>query len=128
MAAKKVLVVFGATGNQGSSVINSILGDPVTAAEYEVHAVTRDPSKPAALALTQRDVKVVKADIDDKDSLRAILNGAYAVFAVTDWMSHVMKQAQDPSGSYIAKEAEIQQGKNFADVAKVVYNLAHKRP
>ncbi|TVY35698.1 NmrA-like family domain-containing protein [Lachnellula occidentalis] len=110
MSNKKLLVVFGATGNQGGSVISSILNDPTTAAQFEIVGVTRDPSKPAAVALAARGVKPVKAN--DKESLRLVVRNAYAVFAVTNWQE-VMN-----------KEREIQQGKNIADVAKE-FNVQH---
>ena len=60
MSLKKILVVFGATGNQGGSVIKSILGDPVTAEEFHIRAVTRDTSKPTAEALASKGVTVLK--------------------------------------------------------------------
>jgi hypothetical protein len=59
-APKGVLVVFGATGNQGGSVIQAILADPVAAAQTQIHAITRDPTKPAAVALTKKGVIVLK--------------------------------------------------------------------
>ncbi|TVY41185.1 NmrA-like family domain-containing protein [Lachnellula subtilissima] len=105
MSNKKILVVFGATGNQGGSVIGSILNDPTTAAQFEIFGVTRDSSKPAAIALAERGVKL--ADLDDKESLRLVVKGAYAVFAVTNWQE-VMN-----------KEREVQQGNNIADIAKL---------
>ena len=60
MALKKLLVVFGATGNQGGSVIRSILSDPVMANQFEIRAVTRDTSKPASIKLSQQGIEVVK--------------------------------------------------------------------
>jgi uncharacterized protein YbjT (DUF2867 family) len=48
---KKILVVFGATGIQGGSVAKTILSDPITSQQFCVRAVTRDPSKPAAVAV-----------------------------------------------------------------------------
>jgi len=51
MSAKKLLVVFGATGAQGGSVVKSILGDPRTREQWTVRGVTRDVSKPSAKAL-----------------------------------------------------------------------------
>lgn len=60
---QKILVVFGATGNQGGSVINSILGDPRTAKEFKIRGITRDPSKPNAKALINRGVECVEVSI-----------------------------------------------------------------
>ena len=59
MAEKKIFVVFGATGVQGGSVINSVLGDPKAAQEFKIRGITRDPSKPNAQALTKRGVECV---------------------------------------------------------------------
>ena len=59
MSNKKLLVVFGATGVQGGSVVNSILGDPATAATFSIRGVTRDTTKDAAQALQRRGVEVV---------------------------------------------------------------------
>ncbi len=55
----KLLVVFGATGNQGGSVIKSVLADPRTAKEFKIRGITRDPSKPNAQALTEKGVEMV---------------------------------------------------------------------
>jgi uncharacterized protein YbjT (DUF2867 family) len=51
MAAKKVLVVFGATGIQGGSVIKAVLGDAKMKESWTVRGVTRDVSKASAKAL-----------------------------------------------------------------------------
>ncbi|KAL9009115.1 MAG: hypothetical protein Q9173_005827 [Seirophora scorigena] len=107
MADKKVFVVFGATGNQGGSVINSVLSDPAAAQEFRIRGITRDPSKPNAQALTARGVECVTGDINDKASLTKALAGAHSVYAVTNYwekMDH---------------ELEVQQGKNTADICKV---------
>ncbi|KAE9364578.1 NAD(P)-binding protein [Stipitochalara longipes BDJ] len=106
MSSKKVLVVFGATGNQGGSVVKAILNDPSLSSKFEIRGISRDPSKPAAAVLAEKGVTLVKADLNDKTSLAHALKGAYAVFAVTNW-HEIMN-----------KEREIQQGKNVADVAK----------
>lgn len=101
----KLLVIFGATGKQGGSVIEALLAAP--SSPFKLRGITRDPSKPNAKALTERGVQMVAADVDDKESLTAALKGAYGVFAVTDyWASMSMAK-------------EIQQGKNIVDAAKV---------
>lgn len=51
MASKKLLVVFGATGTQGGSVVRSVLGDAKMKDSWAVRGITRDPSKPSAKAL-----------------------------------------------------------------------------
>ncbi len=60
MSSKKILVVFGATGNQGGSVVKAILNDPTTAEQFQIRAITRDPSAPAALALAEKGVTLFK--------------------------------------------------------------------
>ncbi|GAQ47554.1 hypothetical protein AtubIFM56815_003818 [Aspergillus tubingensis] len=103
---KKLLVVFGATGIQGGSVARAILADPVASKQFNIRAITRDPSKQAAKTLAQHGAELVKADLEDKDSLRLALKDAYAVFAVTNFW-----ETFDAA-------AEIRQGMNVADIAK----------
>jgi len=59
MAAKKVVVVFGATGVQGGSVVKAILGDPKMKADWAVRGVTRDVSKPTAKALEAQGAETI---------------------------------------------------------------------
>ena len=60
----KILTVFGATGNQGGSVIRAVLADPVLSKEFKVRGITRDVSKPAAKALADQGVELVKVSRD----------------------------------------------------------------
>lgn len=60
MASKKILVVFGATGNQGGSVIQTILEDSSMSSQFEIRAITRNPSKPAAVALAGKGISLIK--------------------------------------------------------------------
>lgn len=55
----KIFTVFGSTGNQGGSVIRTILAHPQLSKAYSLRAVTRDPSKPAAVELKKLGVDVV---------------------------------------------------------------------
>ncbi|CAJ0966171.1 unnamed protein product [Ranitomeya imitator] len=87
MADKKVFVVFGATGAQGGSVAAALLDDGT----FEVRAVTRDTSKPAAVKLKEAGAEVVSADLDDEKSLEAALSGAYGAFLVTNFLEHFSK-------------------------------------
>jgi uncharacterized protein YbjT (DUF2867 family) len=106
MSPTKLLTVFGATGNQGGSVVKSVLNHPTLSKEYKIRAITRDPSKPNAQALAAKGVEPVKADMEDAESVKHALEGSYAVFAVTNYWEKA------------SKELEIQQGKTIADAAK----------
>lgn len=80
----KVLTVFGATGNQGGSVIKSVLANSKLSSEYKLRGITRDPSKPAGKALAEKGVELVKADLNDKESVKKAIEGSSAVFGVTN--------------------------------------------
>lgn len=54
----KIITVFGATGNQGGSVIKSILADSTLSKEFKIRGITRDTSKPAAEALAKQGVEL----------------------------------------------------------------------
>ncbi|PVH71702.1 putative NmrA-like family domain-containing protein 1 [Cadophora sp. DSE1049] len=106
MAAKKVLVVFGATGVQGGSVVKAILGDSKMRENWTVRGVTRDVTKPSSKALESLGAETVAADLNNASTLQNALKGAYAVYAVTNyWESH-------------SAEVEMKQGKAMADAAK----------
>ena len=60
MSVKKILVVFGITGNQGGSVVDTILKDPGLSEQFEVRGITRDVTKPSAAALAERGATLFK--------------------------------------------------------------------
>jgi len=97
---KKIIVVFGATGKTGGGTINYILNDGTFAAR----GVTRNPDGEKAKALAARGVEVVKADLNDTQSLTKAMEGAYGVLGMTDFWE-------------VFHEEE-KQGKNLVDAAK----------
>lgn len=101
-----LLVVFGATGQQGSSVISQVLGDAELSKTYGIRGLTRDPAKADAQALSQKGVEVVRCDTGDQSSIRAALGGGHTVFAMT-------MSLYKPGGM----EEEPAQGKALADEA-----------
>lgn len=102
----KLLTVFGATGQQGGSVVEYVINDPELSKQYKVRGITRDLTKPAAQALQQKGVEVVKADSDDPSSLQKAMQGAHTVFGVTATIYDEK-----------LKERELAQGKAMADAA-----------
>ncbi|KAL2812545.1 hypothetical protein BDW59DRAFT_38948 [Aspergillus cavernicola] len=109
MAAEKWLMVFGATGQQGGSIIRYVLDDPILSSKFRIRAVTRSPSLPPAQALEAKGVQVVQADADDEDSLRQAMRGAYMTFAMTLPIFHDKD----------ARQRGIAQGRAIADAAVV---------
>lgn len=57
--AKRIIIVLGATGKQGGSVVKTILGDSNASSHFHVKAVTRDPNKDSAKALASLGAEVV---------------------------------------------------------------------
>ena len=102
----KLLTVFGATGQQGGSVVEYVLKDPELSKQYKVRGITRDLTKPAAQALQEKGVEIVKADADDKKSLEQAMQGSHTVFGVTATIYDEK-----------LKERELAQGKAMADAA-----------
>lgn len=103
MSSKKILTIFGATGNQGGSIIDVVLARSALSAKYALRAISRDPSSAKSQFLASKGVEVVKADVEDLESVKAAVQGSYGVFGVTDFWS-----IQGDN-----KAREIQQGKNM---------------
>lgn len=67
----EIITVFGATGNQGGSVVDAILNDPALSSRFTIRAVTRDASKPAAKELASKTgVEVVTVRTTPSYSLK----------------------------------------------------------
>ncbi|KAH6715261.1 hypothetical protein BKA61DRAFT_722170 [Leptodontidium sp. MPI-SDFR-AT-0119] len=103
----KLLTIFGATGQQGGSLINYVLKNSELSELYRIRGITRDTSKPSAVVLRERGVEVVEADLDKPATLTAALAGSYAVFGVTNYWERALK------------EVEVAQGKAIADASVV---------
>ncbi|KAK4930534.1 glycosylphosphatidylinositol anchor biosynthesis [Elasticomyces elasticus] len=55
----KIIAVFGASGNQGGSVIRALRNDATLSKEFKIRAVTRDVNKDSIVALTKEGVEAV---------------------------------------------------------------------
>ncbi|OIW30142.1 NAD(P)-binding protein [Coniochaeta ligniaria NRRL 30616] len=79
----KILAVFGATGNQGGSLVTYVLNDPELSKEYSVRAITRDVNSEKSKQLKESGAEVVHGDITDTASLKTALAGVHTVFIMT---------------------------------------------
>ncbi|KAF2263063.1 NAD(P)-binding protein [Lojkania enalia] len=108
--SKKLLVVFGATGNQGGSVANFVLDDPKLSQQYSVRALTRDASNAKAQALQLKGAEIVEADMDKPESIIAALNGAHTIFLVTNTQYSADTRAIETKQAKAVCEEAVKQG------------------
>lgn len=99
---KSPILVFGATGQQGGSVVDALLktGSPV-------RALVRNPASDKAAALGARGVELVQGDMSDPSSILFAMVGARGVFSV---------QTSSPGGE-ISDADEVRFGVTIADLA-----------
>jgi uncharacterized protein YbjT (DUF2867 family) len=97
---ERTILVTGATGKQGGTVARQLIDRG-----FKVRALTRDPGKESARALTELGAEVVRGDLDAPETLRPALEGAYGVFSVQNFWE-------------TGYEREIRQGIALADAAK----------
>lgn len=104
MSDKKIIVIVGATGAQGGGLARAILND--SNSDFTVRALTRDPDSDKATTLKELGAEVVKADMDQPESLNKAFDGAYGAFLVTNFWEH------------FSPEKEKEQARNLAEAAK----------
>jgi hypothetical protein len=124
----QTIVVLGATGTQGASVVDTFL--PL-APKWQIRAITRNPDSAAGRALSAKGVEVVKADTGDVSTLKSAFAGADAIFAVTDYWAPFWSpsaRANVPKGQTLREYAyhdEVRHGTNIANAAAEVETLKH---
>ncbi len=95
-----VILVTGATGQQGGAVARELL-----ARGHKVKAMTRNPGGERASALAELGAELVQGDLDDSASLERALQGVWGGFAVQNtWEAGV--------------DGEEEQGKRIAELAR----------
>jgi len=98
--ADRIVLVTGATGRQGGSVIRHMHPKG-----WKLRALTRDPDSPAAQKLVRMGIEVVKGDLENPGTLEPATRGVYGIYSVQDFWA-------------VGAKREVQQGKNLADAAK----------
>ncbi|NBE52747.1 NmrA family NAD(P)-binding protein [Streptomyces sp. YC537] len=102
----KTVVVAGATGLQGRAVTHHLLRDG-----WHVRALTRDPNGTQATALAQTGAQVVRAQMEDVDSLVAAAEGAWGLFSVQPTVG------SPGTAPDFSTEDEVRWGVNVAEAA-----------
>lgn len=100
MANQDVILVTGATGNQGGSTIRYLAKH----GGFKLRAMTRKPDSDKAKALQALGVEIVKGELDDAASLEKAITGAWGLYAVQNTWEHGV-QKEEEQGHRIAKIA-----------------------
>jgi uncharacterized protein YbjT (DUF2867 family) len=100
---KKTILVIGATGNQGRSVIQALTKYP----DFAVRGLVRQPSSETAKNLAQKGVELIKGDLDNRESLENAMKGVYGIFSYQNMDDGVQKE--EDRGKRVAHAAKIAQ-------------------
>ncbi len=111
--SKREIVVCGATGTQGSGVVESLLNNRD---KWNIVALSRDLDSEKTRKLKALGIEVREADLEDKTSLTAAFKGAYGVFAVT--------QPWSADNRHCFPKKEVEQGTNIIE-ACLANNIEH---
>jgi len=95
---KQIIAVIGATGSQGSGVVDALIKDGT----FKVRAITRNPDK-----YQGRADEVVKGDLTDLETLTHAFKDAYGVFVVTNFWEGADELAQGKNAVEAAKKANV---------------------
>lgn len=95
---KKTIAVIGATGSQGKGVVNALVKE----GSFKVRAISRTPDKYDGKA-----EEVVKADLNDLNSLTDAFRNTHGVFVVTNFWEGADELAQGKTAIQAAKDADL---------------------
>ncbi len=79
----KVILVTGATGQQGGAAARHLLKDG-----WKVRALVRDENKDAAKELKKLGAELFTGDMADPSSIKKALEGVYGIFNVQNFWQH----------------------------------------
>lgn len=95
---RRPILVFGATGQQGASVVQALLK-----ARWPVRALVRDVASANSIAIREAGAELAQGSFADIDGMRAAMQGTYGVFSVLP--------------GTLTEEEEVQLGCLIADIA-----------
>lgn len=122
----KLVVVVGATGNQGGSVARRFLQEGLD--RFRVRGLTRNPDSSASQALASLGAEMIYADLFKPDTLKEVFAGANVIFSVTNYwepffpdrIENSKREAENLGINTVREYAghlELTAGRNIADAA-----------
>ncbi len=95
---KKIIAVIGATGLQGTGVVNALIKE----GSFKVRAISRNPDKYVGSAH-----EVVQGDLTDLESLTNALKDTHGVFVVTNFWEGADELAQGKIAVQASRKANV---------------------
>lgn len=104
---RKIILVIGATGNQGSATIAALQNTP-----FEVRAFVRNKHDKKAQDIQKSGVTLFVGNLDDEQSIQLAMKGVYGVFSVMAFVKGkdgaAIEKARAVRVATIAKESRVQ--------------------
>lgn len=126
---KKLLVVLGATGNQGNAVLR-YFASSLSKQRYKLRGVTRSIASDASKRLVELGVEMVEGDLDNLLSLQSAFSGATHIFANTDSSQLIFNAIKQPdllaerqTPTSYAHDIELTRGRHIAEAAASIETL-----
>ncbi|KAJ5134867.1 hypothetical protein N7448_000110 [Penicillium atrosanguineum] len=101
----KTITVFGATGNQGGSVLRSLLQN----SNFAARGITRNPQSNASMALAARGVEMIQADGFNSEEMITAFHGSWGAFVNINSDDKIFANTKGPT--------EFDMGKTIVDAA-----------
>ncbi|ORY57685.1 NmrA-domain-containing protein [Leucosporidium creatinivorum] len=102
-----LVVILGATGGQGGSVVTHLLASD---RPYRLRGITRDSKQESSIKLLEQGLEVVEADTNSREDLKRAFEGAEIAFGVIDYWQFLDVDKSIANGKLIVdavKEAEV---------------------
>ena len=124
MASTKAILITGATGKQGGSVLTQLATHP-SSPKYTLLAVTRKAASPSALKLTEKypNVKIVEGDLNDVPALFVSAQNALKEAGKEPQIWGVYS-VQVSMGPGVTVETEVMQGNTLIDES-IKHGVSH---
>ncbi|PSN68795.1 NAD(P)-binding protein [Corynespora cassiicola Philippines] len=124
MSTTKAILITGATGKQGGSVLKQLASHP-SSPQFTLLAVTRNTTSVSAKSIVERypSIKLVQGDLND---VSALFNAAKATLKETNKAETIwgVYSVQASLGPGVTVESEIKQGKALID-ASIEEGVSH---
>ncbi|RKP19966.1 NmrA-like protein [Rozella allomycis CSF55] len=125
----KILVVVGATGSQGGSVVRHLCNNHA----FRIRALTRNANSDKAKtlkALAPNNIDLVECDLWDNSKLVSAFKGAHSAFVVTNFWDPSVRTREEELGKRIADVAKSENVRHLIwssldNVAKITNNTIH---